>query len=490
MSTLSRIALVALLGTTLLAPDVLLAQPPAADKPAPAAPAAPAPAAVPAPAPAPQISLDDAYRKEFAFLEAQKRELQARIKQVETRFNADRRALEGEVSALESRALAAQNQAEAAAAALQKADQLAIVNADNSDLLGATFEQAKATLDGFGETRLNDESFSTLADASKVQTLFATATEVLSRFTQIRREAGSFFLGDGTEVSGTLIHYGNIATFGVSEQGSGALAPAGGGRFRLWPSESVDSARALDGGKPPPVLQAFLYENVNAAVPEPEVKTFWKEMQKGGPIGYIILLLGAVAMALVALRSIFLHRAGASIHSILEAIAPAMQSNRIDDAIIAAKRYKGSAARVVTAALRGIQQALGDNQLDRSEREHLEDIVSESILHESSHLSRFGSIIMMIAAVAPLLGLLGTVTGMIQTFDVITEFGTSDPKLLSGGISTALVTTEQGLIVAIPCLLFGNLLNGWAERIKDDMEKAALRAINLFQGNVAPRVTG
>jgi biopolymer transport protein ExbB len=83
--------------------------------------------------------------------------------------------------------------------------------------------------------------------------------------------------------------------------------------------------------------------------------------------------------------------------------------------------------------------------------------------------------------VAPLLGLLGTVTGMIQTFDVITEFGTSDPKLLSGGIATALVTTELGLIVAIPCLLLGNLLGGWADRIKDDMEKAALRTINLYK---------
>jgi biopolymer transport protein ExbB len=126
---------------------------------------------------------------------------------------------------------------------------------------------------------------------------------------------------------------------------------------------------------------------------------------------------------------------------------------------------------VVTAALRN---------LDR-EREHLEDIISESILHESTRLNRFGPMIMMIAGVAPLLGLLGTVTGMIQTFDVITEFGTSDPKLLAGGIAVALVTTEPGLLVAIPCLLFGNLLSGWADRIKDDMEKGALKVINLFQ---------
>jgi biopolymer transport protein ExbB len=474
-------AALALASLTAAAQEAGTAKPAAAPAVAPAAPAVPPP---------PAVSLDDAYRKEFAFLEAQKRELQARIADVEQRFNRDRNALEGEVSALEGRALAAQTAAEDATAALQKADQLALANADNSDLLSATFEQARATLDGFGETRLNDEAFAAAEDAAKVQTLFTTAVEVLDRFTKVQRTEGSFFLADGTEVSGTLIRYGNIAAFGVSPQGSGALAPVGGGRFRLWPSPSEASAKALDAGQTPALLQAFIFENPNAAVPEPEVKTAWSEAKKGGLIGYIILLLGAIAMGLVVLRAVFLHRAGASIHNILDAIAPAMKAHRIEEAIDAAKRFKGSAARVVTAALRGIQQALGDNVLDRSEREHLEDIVSESILHESTHLSRFGSVIMMVAAVAPLLGLLGTVTGMIQTFDVITEFGTSDPKLLSGGISTALVTTELGLIVAIPCLLFGNLLNGWAERIKDDMEKAALRAINLFQGNVAPRVTG
>jgi len=70
---------------------------------------------------------------------------------------------------------------------------------------------------------------------------------------------------------------------------------------------------------------------------------------------------------------------------------------------------------------------------------------------------------------------------MIATFDVITEFGTGDPKMLSGGISEALVTTELGLIVAIPAVLLGNLLSGWAERIKNDMELGALHLINLFK---------
>ena len=96
----------------------------------------------------------------------------------------------------------------------------------------------------------------------------------------------------------------------------------------------------------------------------------------------------------------------------------------------------------------------------------------------------------VIAAVAPLLGLLGTVTGMISTFDIITEFGTGDPKLLSSGISIALVTTEVGLAVAIPALIFGNLLSGWAESIKDEMEKAALHVMNQYKDKVSPELEG
>jgi len=476
------------MATALLLSATVHAQtPPAATTPTPAA--APAASAAPVAPPAPTINLDDAYRKEFAFLEAQKRELQARLSEAKTRLQADRARLEAEVSTLEGRALSMQSEAESATAAVQRAEQVALANADNSDLLAATFEQARATLESFGDKSAASDEFAALDEANKVQTLFASAVEVLGRFSTVQRDAGSFFLADGTEVTGTVIRFGNIAAFGVSPTGSGALAPVGGGAFRLWSVPSEDSALALDAGKTPAVLKAFVFENPNLAIAEPVPKTIWAEAQKGGTIGYLTLLLGALAMVLVVLRWVFLHRASASIGQILDAVGPAMQANRIDDAIAAAKRFKGSAARVVTAALRAIQQALSDNQLDRSEREHLEDIVSESILHESTHLSRFGSVIIMVAAVAPLLGLLGTVTGMIQTFDVITEFGTSDPKLLSGGIAVALVTTEIGLIVAIPCLLFGNLLNGWADRIKDDMEKAALRAINLYTGNVAPRAS-
>jgi biopolymer transport protein ExbB len=435
-----------------------------ADAPPAAAPAAVEPAL-------PQVSIEDAYKKEFAFLEAQRRELQARIEQIRSEFEADRVRLDGEVASLEAAVLAAQSRAEQAQDELARAEQQGQVSLDNQDLITATLEQAKSTLGGLGVEGLNADAFAQQPDTDKLQAVFAQADRQLAALQSVRREAGSFYLGDGSEVQGTLIRFGNVATFGISDAASGALAPAGGGRFRLWTAPTADSAQALANNQLPAALTAFVYDNASVAVAEPEAKTIWGEVKKGGIIGYVILTLGAVAMLLVVLRALFLQNAGASIGNILDAVTPAVKARKPDEAINAAKRFKGSAARVVTAALRNVDR----------EREHLEDIVSESILHESTRLNRFGSVITMIAAVAPLLGLLGTVTGMIQTFDVITEFGTSDPKLLSGGIATALVTTELGLIVAIPCLLLGNLLGGWADRIKDDMEKAALRTINLYK---------
>lgn len=444
------------------------AQTPAAPATAPAAPAT-APAAAPVP-----VSIEEAYRREYAFLTAQRNELRRRLETAKADATRQAGALRAEVDGLQNRVVGLDTEVQTRTATLASVEREAENNSQNADLLAATFSQAGATLEGLGELGLKAESFQALGDAAKLQQTYTLGLAQLRLGSTVRVEPGSFFLASGQQVEGQIVRVGRVAAYGVSAQGSGALAPAGGGALRLWTApgseKSVPAAEALAGGGRPASLPLYLYENANAAVSEPAPKTFWTEMQKGGAIGYVILSLGLIALILAALRAVFLAQSGAGIQKILDAASGPVQRHDIPAAIEAVKRHKGSAARVVTAALRNIDR----------DREHLEDIISEAILHESSRLNRFGSMILMIAAVAPLLGLLGTVTGMIQTFDVITEFGTSDPKLLSGGIAVALVTTEQGLLVAIPCLLLGNLLSGWSERIKDDMEKAALRIVNLY----------
>jgi biopolymer transport protein ExbB len=236
------------------------------------------------------------------------------------------------------------------------------------------------------------------------------------------------------------------------------------------PRSTPETAQALAAGRAPATLDVFLFESADRAIEEQAGKTLLGVINSGGSIAWIIVAMGTLAGILIVLRAFFLRNASASTGRVEGEVGALVREARLEDALQACKRLKGSTARVVASAVRN---------LDR-DRKHIEDIVSEQILHESAHLNRFGSFIIVIAAVAPLLGLLGTVTGMISTFDVITEFGTGDPKLLSSGISIALVTTEVGLAVAIPALIFGNLLSGWAESIKDDMEKAALHVMNLY----------
>jgi biopolymer transport protein ExbB len=125
----------------------------------------------------------------------------------------------------------------------------------------------------------------------------------------------------------------------------------------------------------------------------------------------------------------------------------------------------------------------------RSHAEVLEDVAAEALLKEVPRAERFATAITVAAAVAPLLGLLGTVTGMIATFDIITEFGTGDPRKLSGGISEALITTQLGLVVAIPALLLGNLLNAWANGIMGRTERAALALLNSLVAEDAEPLT-
>ena len=115
------------------------------------------------------------------------------------------------------------------------------------------------------------------------------------------------------------------------------------------------------------------------------------------------------------------------------------------------------------------------------DRETQESVLQEAILHQLPRVESGLSVLAVLGAVAPLLGLLGTVTGMINTFRVITLFGTGDPKLMSGGISEALVTTELGLIVAIPIMLMHTFLPRRADHIIGDMEEKAVQLTNIIQ---------
>lgn len=415
--------------------------------------------------------LEAAYQKEFAFLEAQLRDLRDRRARFQSDSSRAASEKQAQIDRTEADWINLQGRAERVQDLLLEAERELESVEDARTTLEATFLQADSTLEPYDIEELRSAAYLNSPDGERISIVLGYALALLGESGKQRETSGAYFLPDGTEVQGRILRLGNIAAYGFSPQGSGALAPAGDGRLKVWGEAAVDTTAALEAGQVPGLLGMFLFESETKAIEEKEGKTILGVISSGGTIAWIIVALGLFAGVLIVLRIFFLRGASASTEKIVGEVGSLVRKGEINGALEACKKFKGSTARVVAAAVRNLER----------DRDHLEDIISESILHESSHLNRFGAFILVIAAVAPLLGLLGTVTGMITTFDIITEFGTGDPKLLSGGISIALVTTEIGLAVAIPTLLLGNVLSGWAESIKDDMEKGALRVINQFK---------
>jgi len=413
--------------------------------------------------------LSDAYNKEYTFLKAQKTELQSRLVKEKHQQDKDVAKAKAKSKKLQDKYLKLSEAVKAKHSAIEKLSEKLSDKQSNSEITGSVVIQAKGMLDEYGIAM--DES-NTTSNAQKMEKAFADAANLYAKLSSIQSEKGKFYLPDGTIAKGEIVKVGNIAAYGVSDKAAGALAPAGEGNYKLWNAlGSSDDAKALYAGEMLPQIDIFTYENMEKEVEYKKEKTIDDILKGGGVIGYIILALGAFGLFLLVIRVFILFWSGSNVKKISKIVAKKVEAGEGDEAYDAIKKYNGSAARVIKSTLRNIKR----------DREHIEDIVMENILNESGHIDKFGGFVMVIAAVAPLLGLLGTVTGMIATFDMITEFGTGDPKMLSGGISEALITTMFGLIVAIPLLMLGNLMSGWAQGIKDSMEQSALHIVNIYE---------
>ncbi len=417
------------------------------------------------------VGLQTAYEREFAFLAAQSKILDKRLKELDEKFVSDEASAQSEINNYEDQLLAKRSKSERLDTILFETERTLQERQGDKEFFQNTISQSENTLKKYEGAIGGELDLESLKDKEKLETIFSNATTVLTSLASVTKGQGEFFLTDGTKVGGNIIKVGNIAAYGISDSGSGMLAPAGDGKYKLWPEPSSDSAKAIDAGLELPLTKIFLFESIEKDITPQVEKTALEVVESGGSIAWAIVALGMLAILLCLVRVYFLKSSSTSTDKLTQEVSHLVSEKKIDEAIEVCKKKKGSIARIVGATIRN---------LDR-DRDHLEDIVSENILHETSALDRFGTFILVIAAVSPLLGLLGTVTGMIATFDIITEFGTGDPKLLSGGIAIALVTTELGLIVAIPILLIGNVLSGWSERIKHDMERSALRITNVYE---------
>ncbi|KAA1159711.1 MotA/TolQ/ExbB proton channel family protein [Pseudoalteromonas fuliginea] len=130
----------------------------------------------------------------------------------------------------------------------------------------------------------------------------------------------------------------------------------------------------------------------------------------------------------------------------------------------------------------GMQQQLFNLTLQSEKGQIRDDQLFNQLIHDKHKLDNFIGAIAVTAAVAPLLGLLGTVSGMIETFKMMTLFGSGDPEVVSGGIAQALITTELGLVVAIPALVLNALLSRKAKAYYSQLEGFALQLSQLDEG--------
>ena len=194
----------------------------------------------------------------------------------------------------------------------------------------------------------------------------------------------------------------------------------------------------------------------------------WLHIRKGGPVMVPILLLGLGALAIFVVKWIQLSRVPMATPEEVQAVLGALSEGHTEQAQRAARQIRGPVGPILEAAVVHW----------REPKEFIEEVLYEKMLALRPRWEKGLPFLALAAAAAPLLGLLGTVTGMINTFNVITVFGTGDPKTLAGGISEALITTEFGLIVAIPSLLLHALLSRRLKGLLGQLEQISLAFLN------------
>lgn len=397
-------------------------------------------------------SLVKTYQREIAFLMAQKRNLEKRLNSLDADYASKTSKVKKQIDSNQNKLIALTRQNEVLDQRVLDAERNLETKDEQSSLLETTLLQGMTTLD----LKLDEK----VALDQQIKSLFDGSLIALKNQTQMRKEKGAYFTKEGVQKNADVIRYGHIARLAVEGDRLNLLLPVGEGRFKMTGESFLASEFNTLGSSIP----LFLYESDQKGMEIKKEKSFMDTLEAGGSIAYVIAGMGIIAMVMVLIRYLLLKKAG-----------------RVNEMELstAQETLSGEELKGDYAVSRVVKKLLANKESDREARE---DIINESILSEISLIDKFGTMILVMAAVAPLLGLLGTVTGMISTFDIITEFGTGDPKMLSSGISEALITTKLGLMVAIPTLLLGNMLSSKATKIKLSLECEAMKFANLIEG--------
>lgn len=257
-------------------------------------------------------------------------------------------------------------------------------------------------------------------------------------------------LPGGKVASGTLVQIGPLGYF---------AAAAGGPAGVLSRSSSDTPALLVFDESSIPAIQTFVAESGGSlpvdttmgralAIATAE-ESFVEHFLAGGLWMWPIAFFGIVALAVALFKLLDILPIKPVSKETLSEVVSLVREDKIPEALHKVNGMSGPGAAMLKVGLQNIHLP----------KELMEEFLFETLLDVKPKLERGISFITLAASVAPLLGLLGTVTGMIETFKLLTLFGTGDAKSLSSGISEALITTEYGLVVAIPSLILGAIIS-------------------------------
>ncbi|MEZ5066187.1 MAG: DUF3450 family protein [bacterium] len=318
------------------------------------------------------------------------------------------------------------------------------VSSDTQGLLETSVTAAQIPNRGDFLEKLTQKagSASTLPSIAEIEKLWFLMQQEMTETGKVVKFPAKVITTDGREVEEDVVRVGafNIVapgkylTYVPETQNLAELGRQPQGRF------TSDIAGLFQGGNEPvkfgidptrgQILATYL-----------ERPSLRERIDQGGIVGYVIIALGILGLIISLERLFSLGRASASVNSQLKETGKPRDDNAL--------------GRILQVA----------DQFPNADVETLELRLGEAVFRETPKLTRSLLFIKILSVVAPLLGLLGTVTGMIVTFQAITLFGTGDPKLMAGGISQALVTTVLGLTVAIPLVLLHTVVSGRSRHI-------------------------
>lgn len=334
------------------------------------------------------------------------------------------------------------------------------VVAANARMLQDELLSSVLALSGTGSERVRElarqDVFPGFDDVADLLLLLEDAIDASGRVVRRREQIVDH---DGSVLNATVLRLGSFQAVYADGHGGGFLLPsAGSGMLRAAPRRSEGRELEAIRAAMADVQRLPLDFSAGAVPAKPlEQRTLLSRLEQGGRFIWPILFIGLIGLVLILERCV-----------VLGGVRLADRNHA------GTGRGKAVPGRNCPAR-RVVDYMLADGP---ASAEKLEMRMEEAVLAELPRLERFLQTLRVMAAVAPLLGLLGTVSGIIQTFRVIAVHGNGDPKLLSSGISEALLTTEMGLIVAIPLLLCHHFLSRRVSAVVLDMEVAGAAVIS------------